>query len=373
MKKLEMVSRSLASAAVLLFSLPAAASADSSQAFPEFLRAGTVALNARSFFMDRNYYSNPHSVQQSNAIGGSAAYQTPSWRGLAFGAAGYTSQPFFASPAGSDGASILSSGQSGYSALGQAYLQYAAAGLNLTVYRQALDTPFLGSNDVRMTPVTYEAYTVAAVPAEHLTVTVSQVAGIKGWTDSGFRSMTRFAGFEQDNPLTMAGAVYTTPQGHKLQLWTYQAYNFMNTSYFQYDYAWQPRQWRYAVGAQAITQVDTGDAIDGHRRGAEVGVKGGLGRGPWNAALALTQAMPGHSLDNPWAGYPGYTSIMEEDCDLSGERAFLIHFDYAFASVGIAGLVGRADYTQAFDPNSELDSPRQRERNLVFNYAMQGD
>lgn len=334
---------------------------------------GTAEGQFRDYFMDRNYYSNPAVINQSNAIGGYAGYRSPAWRGIRLGLGGYTSQKFFLSPEEWDGASLLAPGQKGFSVLGQSYLEYSGGGADIVLFRQMIDTPFINAHDAKMVPVTYEAYTANKSFAPGLKVTLSQITGIKTWTATNFVSMSQAAGFDNtDYQVTMAGAVFTPAPGYKFQFWNYQAWDFMNTTYFQGDIGGSAGGWKTTLSAQALAQVDTGGAIGGRIRAAETGIRFGMSRGGFDWAAGYTQAARSHDIVNPWGGYPGYTSIMEEDCDMSGERSWLLHLGYDFTGIGLNGFYSYIDMTRAYIHSGDITSPQQREGNLVLKYNCGG-
>ena len=84
------------------------------------------------------------------------------WLGnvLRVGLTGYTSQPVWA-PADRDGTQLLKPGQQGYSVLGEANVQLKFWDQVFTGYRQRVDLPEVNSYDIRMTPQTFEGYTLA--------------------------------------------------------------------------------------------------------------------------------------------------------------------------------------------------------------------
>ena len=113
-------------------------------------------FNLRTYFLDRNKFDGIES--EAWAIGGWAGLKTGYFLDhIAFGVTGYTSQPLYA-PDDRDGTLLLAPGQKGYTVLGEAYADIRIIdGLNLTVGRKGIDTPFINRNDVRMTPNTFEA------------------------------------------------------------------------------------------------------------------------------------------------------------------------------------------------------------------------
>ena len=64
--------------------------------------------------------------------------------------------------------------------------------------------------------------------------------------------------------------------------------------------------------------------------GQQFGLKAEL---PVKKALftaAYTQAMGDTNMQNPWSGYPGYTSVQVQDFNRAGESAFLLRAGYDF-------------------------------------------
>ncbi|MFA6583634.1 MAG: OprD family outer membrane porin [Elusimicrobiaceae bacterium] len=338
--------------------------------FADFIRAGYARGEIRNYYMTRNFYSNPPAIQEAFTLGGQLLYDTPYWNDLSAGLAFYTSQRLVMCPETRDGTDLLAPGQKSYSVLGQSYLKYRAADTVITVYRQMIDTPFINPNDTKMTPITYEAYTLSHGKSEGFSFLVSHVTGYKYKNSTQFVSMSDAAGYTGTNhPLTLGGVTYNKADSLKIQLWNYYAYDFMNTSYFQLD-AYIPKgNWKFNLGAQALAQVNTGESIAGDIHASQIGgIAGAYTRG-WTMAVAYTQAANGHDIVNPWGGYPGYTSIMEEDCDLEGERSWLLHLGYDMAFIGLPGLLTAFDFTQSHEDLDDISSPRQREGNFVAHYT----
>src|SRR5260221_5563369 len=136
-------------------------------AFVDNAKAG---LQLRSMYFDRDQ---PNGVtQESWATAAWLWGRTGYWRDIfAVGGTLYVDVPFYG-PEDKDGGKLLKPGQKGFSVLGEAYAKMKYGEQFFTLYRQRLgvnpqtaagvrslnvDTNFLGSRDIRMVPLTYEA------------------------------------------------------------------------------------------------------------------------------------------------------------------------------------------------------------------------
>lgn len=335
----------------------------------KFVKAGKLTGDFRAYYMDRHF--DLPQTQKSMAVGGSLKYETSSWHGLNAGLAGYTSQGFVLTDPDEDGASLLAPGQKGYTVLGQAYLQAEICRTRLRLFRQELDTPFINIYDVRMTPVTYEAYTLESHVIANLDFIASHITKIKVWADTQFNSMSEAAGFPDSNePVTMAGLVFTPGQSYKLQLWNYYCHQFMNVVYFQADADWKLTNDLTLSGSfQAFDQQDAGKALGGNFHTGMAGIQTVIDWKGIDLTMGFTVTDKGHDIVNPWGSYPGYTSIMEEDCDLAGEKAWVFGLAYDFERIGIKGLSAFTYHTQAYiPPGGWFSHPDQRETDFTVDY-----
>ena len=90
--------------------------------------------------------------------------------------------------------------------------------------------------------------------------------------------------------------------------------------------------WKLKFAGQYVDQGSVGDnLLQGHSfSGHQFGIKVEL---PVKKALftaAFTQAWGTANLQNPWSGYPGYTSVQVQDFNRAGEGAFLLRAGYDF-------------------------------------------
>ncbi|MBU4563306.1 MAG: OprD family porin [Desulfarculus sp.] len=351
-----------------LWAPPGAAAGDS---LLQSLAQGRAQINLRNYFMDRDYNDGPD--QSAWAIGARLSYATKPWRGMSAGASVSTSQPFFYAPTSRSGTNLLDDSQNGFSVLDQLYFQAQYAGFRGVVGRQLIDTPFLNPNDVRMVPVTYEALSLGC-DLGGLSLSLAQVRGVKSWNDTTFQSMSRAAGLDADEGLTMGGAVYKWG-AYKVQVWDYYSHEFMNALYMQADAAWKlSADWSLAASAQAMRQQDVGEALYGEFYAFQAGVRSALTWRKTTLTLAFTDVADDHDMVNPWAGWPGYTSIMELNNDKAGQCTLLFRLGADLAQYGIKGLEATFTHTRAtVHDGKTLIRPDQLETDVDLRYYFQGE
>ena len=174
------------------------------------------------------YINNSTSVSGSEnttatALGGYLKYESASYNGLLLAAAMQTSHSVSAlSGDSADGKynEDLASAKKSYTELAEAYLNYSRNGFNLRVGRQLIDTPLADSDDIMMTPHTFEAY-VASYALEDLGLTFigANVQSMQG-VDAGYANVT---GKWMDTGVdgTWMGAALYSNQSIEAGVWYY--------------------------------------------------------------------------------------------------------------------------------------------------------
>lgn len=341
--------------------------------FKDFLQRDAMSGQFRTFFM-RRHFDTPQ-TQESMAIGGHLKYETPYWHNAGFGVAVYTAQPFIFNDSDRDGAGVLAPHQKGYTVLGEAFLKYKLGKTSAVLYRQVINTPFINASDFRMTPQTFEAYTLESKDIKNLTLTVSHVTKMKGWDKSKFIDMSEAAGISGTHkPVTMFGALFSPSENYKFQLWEYYCYDFMNIVYFQADVTRKIKDdAALLLSFQALDQQNIGEALAGEFHTGMAGVKTGLGFYGAEVNIGYTITNTNHDIINPWTSYPGYTSILDEDSDLAGERAWLLELIYDFGRIGIKGLSASLEHTESYIPHlGSFSKTNQKETDLNLEYHFSG-
>jgi len=103
-------------------------------------------------------FASDEKTQTVTAVGGRLKLQTASLNGISFGGAFYTSHAIdVLSGEGDRFGDYLTSSKGNYTELAEAYVDYVYYDLNIRYGRQLLDISLLDSDDVAMTPNTFEA------------------------------------------------------------------------------------------------------------------------------------------------------------------------------------------------------------------------
>ena len=168
---------------------------------PPFFRESELVLKPRMYYFDRQNSDRPDG--EAWTYGGALAYRS-GWLfdTFALGAEGYTSQPITGENEKLTG---LLEGNDGYAELGQAYGEFRYREQYLSVFRRRLDLPYVNAQDSRMTPTTFEAYTLRGKVPGSLDYVAGHVAKIKPRNEDQFLTMTERAGATGSEGLNMAG------------------------------------------------------------------------------------------------------------------------------------------------------------------------
>ncbi|MFZ1219594.1 MAG: OprD family outer membrane porin [Chthoniobacterales bacterium] len=331
----------------------------------------TFELNIRTFFLDRNKFDGTE--QEAWAIGGWAGLKTGYFLDhIAFGLTGYTSQPVYA-PDSRDGTLLLETGQEGYTVLGEAYAEIRIAdGYIISVGRKGFDTPYINRNDSRMTPNTFEAIVfqgrtelgnsspdtdvnvtkdgtalskeskdvVAPAPAPKKEVAVLKYGlgyfdEIKERNSSSFVSMSRDAGADVERGVWAAGLLYEKGK-FSIGGIDYYSDDIINIAYVETKMELPiSAGFRPKLHAQFTDQRSVGDnLLQGQDfSGDQFGIKAELPVGKALFTAGFTHTLSGANMQNPWSGYPGYTSVQVQDFNRAGENAFLLRAGYEFTTI----------------------------------------
>lgn len=325
----------------------------------EALKDTTYSVQFRSMYMDRDKSDGGES--QAWAAGGSAGLKSGYFRDLlSLGTTAYTSQKLMGDE-DKDGTLLLKPGQESYSVLGELYGDVLITDdVHAYVGRKAYDTPYINRNDVRMTPNTFEAATFQGKvklggDASSVKYGAGYFDAIKERNSDDFVSMSKDAGATVERGVYTAGANYE--QGaFSIGAIDYYSEDIINIAYGETKYALTLGNDRKAkLAAQYSDQQSAGDELlKGDSFSAhQAGVKGDVTLGGATLTAAYTLAGGDANMQNPWSGYPGYTSVQVEDFNRDGEGAFLMKANYAFDS--IKGLSAYALCVLGTDPDSPKD------------------
>ena len=350
-------------------------------------------VNFRTFYFDRSDFTGAE--KQAVAFGGWAGLRTGYFLDhIAFGLTVYTTNPVYA-PDDRGGTSLLEEGQNGFTVLGEFYADIRIMkGLGVTVGAKGYDTPFISRNDNRMLPNTFGAVVLqgryefgdsssdapvtsdgiglskdgkeVAVPSPSPAPEVAVIKyglgyfdQIKERNENQFVSMAKDAGANVNRGVWAAGAQYEKGK-FSIGAIEYYCADVINIAYAQTGYEIPlGDELKLKLAAQYTDQGSVGDnLLQGHSfSGHQFGFKLDL---PVQKALfsaGFTHAWGNANMQNPWSGYPGYTSVQVQDFNRAGESAFLLRAGYDFPWVD--GLSAYALAVFGTDP----DSPTQFRQN----------
>ena len=267
-------------------------------------------------------------------------YQTPAWNNLRLGVGAYSAGDLFnitdfETERVARGMFVTDDG-SEESIIGELYLDYSADKFQLYGGRMGLQTPLTTISYSTM-PSFYTVFgaSITALPETKLGIaqitemsfgaramtdfgligegTKSAGAGIKPSTigQAEFHDIgvaTLGADAEDTNGITVVNAEYSGLKNLKLAVWDYHVDDIANNIYIQADTAIPLSGMKLKIGAQYLTQSDTGDSLAGDLDFDMLGLKLAAGNKKWGAFAALNESSGDTAMLNAWGGDPGYTS-----------------------------------------------------------------
>jgi outer membrane OprD family porin len=356
----------------------------SGEPFTDDAKAGAVL---RSLYFRRDL---PASIQESWALGGSIWGRTGYWRDfLQFGGTIYGSGALYG-PDNRDGTLSLKPGQDSFAVIGEAYARLKGWDQTLTLYRQAIgnnpqkaegvrgiqtDMSYLGSRDIRMVPLTYEAVMLGGQITDTLRYQAGYVDKVKDINSDKFVSMSRLAGVTTRNEGMWTGGLQWQPvKDLWLQGSYYQVDDTIRISYADVD--WVNRiskesYWRLA--AQYTNQRSEGANL---LTGSSFKTwNGGLyGEYGWNWLTlygAAGTTGEGAAIRNPYSYGPFYISQRIKVFSRAGEDALMLGSSFNLAPLGMTGFsfdFNIADGRHAIDAATRASLPKWREYDFDFIY-----
>ena len=329
-------------------------------------------VQLRTFYFDAESATGKPSVAW--ALGGWAGLRSP-WFGdvVQLGVVGYTSQPLYA-PAGEGGTKILQSDQAAINVLGEAFGALRIAGQTFAGYRQLIDRPFIGPQDSRMVPNTFEAYTLSGT-VNGLTYTGGYITKMKVRQSESFLWMSNVAGGTGGQQgVIFAGATLSFGKSGYVKIDEQYATDVFNNFYVEgsYPIAYDERT-TFTLGAQYFPQESVGAAQIGTFSTYGVGLQAAVKRGPFGLQVMWTQTGKGFATQNPYGEHPSFVDMMQVKFNTAGERAWGIGGDVDFTDFGVPGLTAAAVYGSGRDAINYATGapiPDQNETNVRADYAI---
>ena len=316
------------------------------------------SAQVRSYYLGREKYDDTES--EAWALGGSVGFKTGYFRDrFSFGATAYGSAPLHA-PDEKDGTLLLKPGQEGYAVLGEAYGEVLFTDdVRMTLGARRFETPFINSNDSRMTPNTFLAGVFQGLHGDKNSSRGEWRWGagyfdkIKERNSDEFVSMSDDAGASIKRGVYAAGVNYTRGELSVGGI-NYWSSNVINIFYTEAKYGVPiGGNAKLKFAAQLIDQRSVGyDSLTGSDFDAQqYGIKAELAAGGALLTAAYTMAEGDRDLTAPWSGYPGYTSVQVEDFNRQDEDAWLVRAQYTWPKE--LGLSAYVLYVAGTDPNGD--------------------
>jgi hypothetical protein len=349
---------------------------------PPFVRDTRIRVNPRNYYFDLQREDDSRS--EAFAYGGGLTYRS-GWlkETAALGAALYTSQRL-KGDRNRDGSGLLQPGQQAYTVFGEAYgvLRYDTH--RLTLFRQDLQLPYVNRQDTRMTPNTFEGFTLAG-DFHHwrLDTQVKYVAGyltqIRKRDEEDFISMSEAAGVPGASGQGMAfgGALVQFAERTFAGVINYFVKDTLNIAYTEADHLYVVNddlavRFRLQGTHQASVGTDrlTGESFD-------TWVVGGSIAGSYSGfilAVKFSTTDTGAPIRSPFGNYPGYLSLMQKDFNRPGEDAWGIGMSYNFDRLGLRGFSAFTNYAEGYgarDADTKQSLPVNREFDITFDYRPQ--
>lgn len=284
------------------------------------------------------------------ALGGHFHFYSKRWNGLMIGAEAYgvldvgmnqnsdTTNGYFFD---ADGDSFI--------VLSQIYLDGTWGNSTLKLGRQLLDTPHADSDDIRMMPNYFEAYTFTNTDVKDLTLSAGLIRKMAGWENGidskEFVNISETLGVNDNiDGLYYAAASYEGVKNFSLSLWYYHYNHVANVLYAEAGYAYTlSDNVIMTLGLQYDSSQETGSALLGKQDAQTYGIS--METTFEDIGLTLLAA---YNEDNGDTGAMGlslgggafFTSMEDQTLDTLGTsgKAWVIGAGYAFEKVGLEGL-----------------------------------
>ena len=241
------------------------------------------------------------------AVGGYIKLETAEWNRLQFAIAPYFSEKV--DSLSGDAAtneldiSMFDANGDSYAYLGEAYVNYTFNNGSVRLGRQQLDNPFINTDDIRMSPNTFNALWANVEISKNLSV---EAGSVKSWAgiDSGDDKDT-FKRASNDG-VTAIGATFKMKDHHTFQGWYYNFDQNYSLMYLDAQYA----NGAFEAGLQyADFSEDNASGIDGNAWG----ISAAYSMGDLSLSIAMNEASndPGKAVDLGLGGGNFFASMDE--------------------------------------------------------------
>ncbi|RLA36671.1 MAG: hypothetical protein DRQ64_09945 [Gammaproteobacteria bacterium] len=334
-----------------------------------FLKDQHWELHLRTYLLDRD--TDNATDKQALATGGWLSWKSGYWRDLIqISTTAYTSQKLVGD-SGKDGTGLLQDGQKSYGGFSNIYANIKlGADSTLRLGRFEMNTPYINKGDIRMIPNSFQGAGLAHKFNEKWAMSGAYITRVKDRTSTDFEKAYDRAGLDGDEGIGAAGIRYRDEAGHDGGVYGYYAPDVLKMLYGEYNHHLELNEHsRLVLSAQYTHQSSNGDELGGDFSGEHYGTKLLWETPVVNATFAYT-LYDGDKLRANWGSVPGYTSVMVNDFNRTGERAYLLGVDKDLAVWNLPGWnIGTNLTTGNTDDSGGDASPDQSEWNLNLKYT----
>ena len=314
------------------------------------------------------------------AMGGHFHFDTDRWKGLKIGASAYTvlnlginQNPIHLNPGFFD-----ANGKS-FVLLSKAFIEGEWGHTAIKAGRQTLDNPMIDSDDIRMVPNFFQAYTVTNTDITNLTLTAGFIDRMAGWENSidasKFVNIGEALGTQRTDGVYYAGIAYDDIQNLSLNLWYYHYDDIANVTYAEagYNHIHINDTVDMTIGLQFAATRETGKKLLGRKNGESYGlsVEAAFSNGitlltAYNGGFGETGA-----VDISLGGGPFFTSMEDQTIDAIGGKgdAWMGAISYDFSRIDIKSLSGGFAYG-SFRSDRDIGHYHATETDVIFNYMI---
>ncbi len=262
--------------------------------------------------------------------------------------------------------------------LTKAFLGGKWGNTELKLGRQSLDTPHADSDDIRMMPNYFEAYTVTNMDIDNLTLTAGFINKMAGWENginsADFVDVGETLGTDKIDGISYASISYELMKDLSLSLWYYNYSDIANVVYAEAGYSYElSKNVLLTLGLQYDASHETGASLLGKQDAQTYGVSveskfedlGVTVLAAYNKDSGDTGAM---SLS--LGGGTFFTSMEDQTLDALGMagEAWIIGTGYNFKNLGINDLTFGVAYGSFEADDASIYKSREVDAVLEYNF-----
>ncbi|QSZ42788.1 outer membrane porin, OprD family [Sulfurimonas aquatica] len=395
--------------ALLLFSSTLLA-ATQAQNISELFDKANVNAKIKYYYIqtDKEKTNLPSTSAYANSVGGQFNMQTATLNGFSASTTFMTTNPFLLSPnvdtsiIAKDNGALGGDATEGFSTLGELYISYKNANINIDAGRKVIKSPLMNAKDVRMLPSAVSGIFASYTKNKNLKIEVVAINKFKQRTSNRFMGIIEHAlGANRDaitesknDYLAQVGVIYNRDD-FNFRVYDDYANHFMNSIYLDSTLDMKIADNKLTLGAQYIRQDSIGNADKnlkntGSLTGGKIIVVNAVA---FKAELAIKSAKIGidyskvisndnahDSLVLPWDGTPLFTNMITsnnlfqsiygnalkaDSVYIGGTQGVKIFYNQKYDSFGFKGLSTTLAYLNSSNSRFFKD---QNDYNAVIAY-----